>query len=656
MGKPSLRRESMTPTSGPLRPPRRYELAVFVAALLVASTLLLLLPAGSTAAVSASGAPRTAAPSSAAASAPNLRSNSSGNGTTYWANLTASVGLAPWNRSLAAAAYDPALNATILFGGYNGYGANFPIGDTWMYQGHQWTELLAGGGPTPRWGATMVYDPVDQELVLFGGRNVTAFFNQTWIYNATGWHELNTSTAPSPRYDYGMAYDSALGAIVLYGGAIGNDPAGSFSPFTFYNDTWEYQSGVWTNVTASAGAPPPGRLMRGQMAYDAADGRLVLIGGYEYTLYETGCGIAPFSPAWAETWTFAGTWSQATPGGASPPSGAGAVWYDSETSEVLDYVGMVNGSAGSCMVPTTQVWSYSAGSWSLVTNSISGAPSGRILPVVVDEVGDGQQVMFGGQRVTQLWVGHYLADTWIFDPNGNATQPPAPIPSTRVTVRGTGLPTGIVWGVRFSDVLRNASLLSSGVRAVSLEQPQGVRDFVVTPLMTYGYGIARVTGSRSATYSSVDVRGPTTLVVHFGHFETVTFSETVRGKWTGLPSGQLWSVTLSPKGAGEAPRVYTRSTTGSSLSFVLPAGAVYSVAVNLPSGYRMAPHSSTLTVPDHTLVRSVKIGPSGSGAAVPAALAGPVASSHAVEFAAVPAVVAPYSLMSRSAGPRRFSP
>ena len=62
-------------------------------------------------------------------------------------------------------AYDIKLNRTIMFGGYNqGY-----LGDTWSWNGDEWT-LVTEEGPSARAGKPgMVYCYLDECLILFGG-------------------------------------------------------------------------------------------------------------------------------------------------------------------------------------------------------------------------------------------------------------------------------------------------------------------------------------------------------------------------------------------------------------------------------------------------------------------------------------------------------
>jgi PKD repeat protein len=68
-----------------------------------------------------------------------------------------------------------------------------------------------------------------------------------------------------------MAYDAANGYLVLFGG----ETLPTHEPL---NDTWTFRAGVWTNITGSAGSAPSPRYGEA-MTYDAADGYVILAGG-----------------------------------------------------------------------------------------------------------------------------------------------------------------------------------------------------------------------------------------------------------------------------------------------------------------------------------------------------------------------------------------
>jgi len=120
-----------------------------------------------------------------------------------------------------------------------------------------------------------------------------------------------------------------------------------------------------------------------------------------------------------------------------------------------------------------------------------------------------------------------------------------------------------------------------------------------------GYGLARVTGPNAPSQTSTTITGRSTLTFHFGRLEVVTFSEVATSRWPGLPGGTVWSVTLTATGHGGPPTL-TNSTTGLSVSFVIPKGAAYSFVVSVPTGYQGAGVHGHLTVPAHSLSKSVR--------------------------------------------------
>lgn len=525
-------------------PTRTHYLVVLIAIGLA----LLLLPTTLPVAHAQPVAPVTA-PASPAAPV-QTGSNSSTNTSSSWTNISSSVGTAPSGRSLAQFAYSPALNATILFGGYNGSGGNFPLGDTWEFAGNRWTELFPALSPSPRWGATMVYDPDVQALLLFGGRNATAFFNDTWEFTASGWHQILTTSAPSPRYDYGMAFDAALGQVVLYGGGIGNNPAGTFTNFVFYTDTWTFQGTAWTNVTSSVGPGPVGRLIRDQMAYDARDGYLLVTGGYSYVPYgtETPCGYITFNATWGQTWKLEGTgWSEVLGATYSPPDGQGVIWYDPQANETLYYEGTWLGPADQCDVGGNVVWSYAAGNWTLVTEGNVSAPAPRQQTVFVDDLGDNEQIVFGGEMASSgsESYGVYLADTWTYQP-------------TWVTFDQHGLPSGAHWHVTLQKFGRRSS---TGHPILFVEGPG--RYSYVAEVVRSGTLLAETSGTFLLTHR------PDVEAFSYSGLTERVFSVSFRE--SKLPAGTLWSVTVHDQA--------TFSSSSRTITVGEPAGAyTYTVA------------------------------------------------------------------------------
>ncbi len=94
----------------------------------------------------------------------------------------------------------------------------------------------------------MADDIAHGNVVLFGGRN----FGDTWTWNGTDWSKRTPAHSPYLRLDIGMAYD-AHGQVVLFGGTCAGDCA----------DTWTWDGTDWTQhplgtIGVSQRSGPPG--------------------------------------------------------------------------------------------------------------------------------------------------------------------------------------------------------------------------------------------------------------------------------------------------------------------------------------------------------------------------------------------------------------
>ena len=218
------------------------------------------------------------------------------NGSSWVLRTTAS---SPSGRVWTAMAYDSARGRTVLFGGS---GSGMDLGDTWTYDGTNWTKMAPATSPTPRFGMAMSFDAVRGVLVLFGGRVAGQRMNDTWEWDGTNWTQRSPSTLPFPRFWHSMAYDAQLGFTVMWGGD-------HIEPFGLgpINDTWLWDGTNWTrDWTAATPIARSGQAM----AYEAATGRIVLFGGsdgllpgtYYNDTWEFGTGIV--TPAGSPSLSF----------------------------------------------------------------------------------------------------------------------------------------------------------------------------------------------------------------------------------------------------------------------------------------------------------------------------------------------------------------
>jgi hypothetical protein len=220
----------------------------------------------------------------------------------------------------------------------------------------------------------MTYDEADGYVLFFGGSSgsyALQYYGDTWKFLHGTWTALHPSNSPSPRAGASMAYDQADGYVVLFGG--GNRT-------TEFGDTWSFAAGSWSLI-ASAGGPP--FRFEAPMTYDAADGYLLLYGGYSNN----------------DTWSYVGgTWTNVTPS-VSPEAPAIGVQmtYDSEDGYVLLYSGQQHVSAHAFVSNT---WTWSAGVWTNITGTLAVHPPPLQYGMMVDDTYDGYVVLYGGENDT----------------------------------------------------------------------------------------------------------------------------------------------------------------------------------------------------------------------------------------------------------------
>ncbi|MEM7202258.1 MAG: hypothetical protein AAF628_18455 [Planctomycetota bacterium] len=150
---------------------------------------------------------------------------------------------ARWNPGLA----NTFSGAVLLFGGESR--SRF-LGDTWRFDGSDWS--LLGPGPSPRTESGMTGTPWNGgTVVLFGGltaRSPDVVTDELWLHDSAGWRVVPSQGLwPRGRREAAMAYDPARDRVVLFGG---RDTSGVRS-----NATWEWDGMAW-HARTPATRPP----------------------------------------------------------------------------------------------------------------------------------------------------------------------------------------------------------------------------------------------------------------------------------------------------------------------------------------------------------------------------------------------------------------
>ncbi|MDQ1711167.1 MAG: large repetitive protein [Frankiaceae bacterium] len=317
----------------------------------------------------------------------------------------------PTPRRDPAMVYDPAAHHIVLFGG-DGGGGNY-LNDTWVWNGHAWTEMKVPGPPI-RTRAAMVYDAARRQVLLFGGQTKTGALDDTWTWDGKRWRAADTSAKPPARYGAGMVYDAASRKVLLFGGTDTSD--------TWIWDGSSIETPRWTQAAVDpqhAADPAPAARDDPGLVYDAARGRVLLFGGTG-----TNGGATLDATTWA--WTPAtGTWRAAATTGPSARRGAGLV-YDPASRQVV-LVGGRDGTAAS-----GETWTWNGARW---TKEKSG-PGARYNPGLVADAACRCVLLLGGQ----VGAGSPVSDSWRW--NGSSWAAVAPHPVSRWYAMGMAYDPG----------------------------------------------------------------------------------------------------------------------------------------------------------------------------------------------------------------------
>ena len=151
--------------------------------------------------------------------------------------------------------YVPHIRKVLLFGGAN---VQTERGDpgTWTYDpaANVWEELKLTRQPPPRALSPMVYDPVHQQVVLFGGDQLNQLLGDTWTFDGKKWQEKKPALAPAPRGGHALLWLPRAGKVLLLGG-YSYESAVGYYPAVYRTrplEAWTYDVGAdkWEFIAA----------------------------------------------------------------------------------------------------------------------------------------------------------------------------------------------------------------------------------------------------------------------------------------------------------------------------------------------------------------------------------------------------------------------
>lgn len=308
-------------------------------------------------------------------------------GTPTWSELRQVSSKPPPARQFAGAIYDPVRDRLVLCGGHSVYTGDF--NDVWALSlsgDPEWTCLSATMGttcPSARTRASVVYDPLRDRMLMFGGAHWIYDFDETWALDLAGptWRLLPASgTLPPAQGGHSAIYDAPRDRMVVFGG----------------NKAWSLSlTGVpvWSSLDPS-GTPPSSRVEQSAV-FDPVRSRMVIFAGYPTN-----------DELWGLSLSGAPCWKRIEPQGFPPP---GLASYSAIRDPVRDEI-VTFGGWHDRYVHLNETWTFSFhGSpvWRHVMPAGTRPTERRSNTAVYDPVRD-RMVVFGG------WDGAVrLRDTWV---------------------------------------------------------------------------------------------------------------------------------------------------------------------------------------------------------------------------------------------------
>jgi N-acetylneuraminic acid mutarotase len=220
-----------------------------------------------------------------------------------------------------------------------------------------------------------IYMPDRQQGLLFGGQGISnGYFNDTWSWKDGCWTQLSPTNNPPAMSNLAIAYDAPRSTVLLWGQHNVNG---------WVAETWLWNSQDWRKSTTPA---PPGYVA--VAAYDPNIQRVVLFDSWSN-----------------ETWTWDGSqWQKVSP--AHEPGGryGASMTFDPATKSLLLFGGQVR-------YPKVQfpsdTWLWNGSDWARLSSVTS--PPGRADLSLVSYSAGTRVLLFGGQNEA------ILSDAWTWD-------------------------------------------------------------------------------------------------------------------------------------------------------------------------------------------------------------------------------------------------
>lgn len=301
--------------------------------------------------------------------------------------------------------YDPVNERVLLFGGAVWENRYTFFDNLWSYDlsTNVWTEVECGPGPSGRFNHMMVYVQGRHQLFLFGGYSASDRMGDTWVYDieANEWTQLHPQDSPSPRSDAAIAYDEANGVVILHDGYCRDD--------SHPQDTWVYDFGEndWMLMNPEENPKPQ---YGHHMIYDSLNRKVVMYGGHwSYA----GTSQHGYSDG---VWTYdypSDTWTKVDPATSLPSRYWHALAYDEDRGKMVVFGGS---GASDTVLDDTWLYDLSTNTWERLYTD-EKPPERESSALAYDSVHEkfilfGGLVEFGEPPIDDFWVLDTADGTW----------------------------------------------------------------------------------------------------------------------------------------------------------------------------------------------------------------------------------------------------